>query len=215
MIGCDFTAQDTFEARYLLAVIHFFRSATKMFYGQDQNPKAGTPPPLCYLYGFGEFQFNAHPLAIANFQYSLPSDVDYIRAGAPPSPDGLDEVTITSKKFPITAPPKPSIRTSLGTLAQSFIQNRLASGAAAIGNAFGLKLSTGGGLSAPDWVQSGFKPDSFVNEQNVTYVPTKISLQIQCVPIISRYEISNQFSFKDYANGSLLRGVNRKGAGFW
>jgi hypothetical protein len=32
-IGCDFTAQDTFEAQYVLAVIHFFRSMTKMFYG--------------------------------------------------------------------------------------------------------------------------------------------------------------------------------------
>jgi hypothetical protein len=30
-----FTAQDTTEANYLLAVIHFFRSVTKMFYGQD------------------------------------------------------------------------------------------------------------------------------------------------------------------------------------
>ena len=30
-----FTAQDTREEQYLLAVIHFFRSVTKMFYGQD------------------------------------------------------------------------------------------------------------------------------------------------------------------------------------
>ena len=43
----DFTAQDTFEANYLLGVIHFFRSITKMFYGQDQNPNRGTP--LHYL----------------------------------------------------------------------------------------------------------------------------------------------------------------------
>jgi len=31
-ITCDFTAQDTAEANYLLAVIHFFRSVTKMFW---------------------------------------------------------------------------------------------------------------------------------------------------------------------------------------
>jgi hypothetical protein len=76
----DFTAQDTTEANYLLAVIHFFKSVTKMFYGQDQNPKPGTPPPLCYLSGLGAFQFNQHPLVITNFNYSLPTDVDYIRA---------------------------------------------------------------------------------------------------------------------------------------
>lgn len=81
-ITCDFTAQDTFEANYLLAVIHFFRSATKMFYGKDQSPKIGSPPPLCYLSGLGTFQFNNHPLAITSFNYSLPNDVDYIRAGA-------------------------------------------------------------------------------------------------------------------------------------
>jgi hypothetical protein len=73
-----FTAQDTDEANYLLAVIHFYRSVTKMFYGQD--PLRGSPPPLCYLTGFGEYQFNGHPVVISQFQYSLPNDVDYIRA---------------------------------------------------------------------------------------------------------------------------------------
>jgi hypothetical protein len=81
-ITCDFTAQDTKEARYVLAVIHFFRSVTKMFYGQDQNPKNGTPPPLCYLTGMGQFQFDRHPLAITAFNLALPTDVDYIRASS-------------------------------------------------------------------------------------------------------------------------------------
>ena len=78
-ITCDFTAQDTYEANYMLAVIHFFRSMTKMFYGQDEFPRNGTPPPLCFLFGLGGFQFEAHPLAITGFSYNLPNDVDYIR----------------------------------------------------------------------------------------------------------------------------------------
>lgn len=88
-LSCNFTAQDTYEANYLLAVIHFFRSMTKMFYGQDDNPKNGTPPPLCYMFGMGGYQFAAHPLAIQGFSYTLPDDVDYIKttsaspAGAP------------------------------------------------------------------------------------------------------------------------------------
>jgi hypothetical protein len=81
-ITCDFTAQDTAEANYMLAVIHFFRSVTKMFYGQDEIPKLGTPPPLCYLSGLGDFQFDRHPLVISSFNYNLPNDVDYIRAGS-------------------------------------------------------------------------------------------------------------------------------------
>lgn len=78
-IACAFTAQDDYEANYLLGVIHFFRSMTKMFYGQDDNPKNGTPPPLCYMFGMGGYQFAAHPLAIQGFSYTLPDDVDYIK----------------------------------------------------------------------------------------------------------------------------------------
>jgi hypothetical protein len=78
-ITCDFTAQDSYEANYLLAVIHFFRSATKMFYGQDENPRRGTPPPLCYIYGMGSYQFAGQPLAIQQFSYNLPNNVDYIK----------------------------------------------------------------------------------------------------------------------------------------
>jgi hypothetical protein len=77
-LECDFTAQDTQEANYLLAVIHFFRSVTKMFYGQDAN--RGQPPPLVFLQGFGEFQYNLHPCVVSSFNYTTPNDVDYIRA---------------------------------------------------------------------------------------------------------------------------------------
>jgi hypothetical protein len=94
-VGCDFTAQDTYEANYLLAVIHFLRSATKMFYGQDKNPVAGIPPPLCYLHGLGQFQFNGHPLVINNFTYALPTDVDYIKATG--GTDALPEVKATAQ----------------------------------------------------------------------------------------------------------------------
>ncbi len=80
-ITATFTAQDTNEANYLLAVIHFFRSVTKMFYGQDSQ--RGAPPPLVYLQGFGEYQFNLAPCVVASFNYNLPDSVDYIRAGSP------------------------------------------------------------------------------------------------------------------------------------
>lgn len=87
-----FTAQDTAEANYLLAVIHFFRSATKMFYGQDAE--RGSPPPVCYLSGLGEYQFNEHSCVIQNFTYTLPADVDYIRAGSP----GNTGVNLTTRR---------------------------------------------------------------------------------------------------------------------
>ena len=92
-----FTAQNTTEANYLLAVIHFFRTITKMFYGQDQNPNNGVPPPLCYLTGLGAFQFDNHPLVINSFNYTLPNDVDYIRAGSVTTNAGVNLSNFTIK----------------------------------------------------------------------------------------------------------------------
>jgi len=82
-LKATFTAQDTVEANYLLAVIHFFRSVTKMFYGNG-DAERGSPPPMTFLSGLGDFQFNEHPCLVSQFNYSLPSDVDYIRAQVSP-----------------------------------------------------------------------------------------------------------------------------------
>jgi hypothetical protein len=178
-ISCEFTAQDTFEANYLLAVIHFFKSVTKMFYGQDQNPKIGTPPPLCYLSGLGAFQFDAHPLAITSFNYSLPTDVDYIRAGSTPTPAGVNR-------------------------SSSNIVNNVVDAAK---NRLGV-LNPGGVTSPPQ-----FNPNS--GTRDVTYVPTKMQIQISAVPIVTRNDISNKFSLTEYATGKLLRGTQHQGGGIW
>jgi len=180
-ITCDFTAQDTFEANYLLAVIHFFRSVTKMFYGQDQNPKIGTPPPLCYLSGLGAFQFDAHPLAVTGFNYTLPTDVDYIRAGSTPTPAGVS-------RAPANQP----------------INSYSPSGYRAAANG----VVPGGGVAPPQ-----FTPPA--GSRDVTYVPTKMSISIQAVPIVTRNDISNKFSLTEYATGKLLRGTQRQGGGIW
>jgi hypothetical protein len=80
-MNATFTAQSTSDAQYVLAVIHFFRSVTKMFYGQDALK--GSPPPLVFLSGLGDFQYNNHPCLVSQFNYKLPADVDYISSGTP------------------------------------------------------------------------------------------------------------------------------------
>jgi hypothetical protein len=60
-----------------------------MFYGQDAQ--RGSPPPLVYLSGLGDYQFNNHPCVVSQFNYTLPADVDYIRAGSP-NQLGLNQV---------------------------------------------------------------------------------------------------------------------------
>jgi hypothetical protein len=120
-ITCDFTAQDTTEANYLLAVIHFFRSVTKMFYGRDENPRNGTPPPLCYLSGLGTFQFDNHPLVVSNFTYTLPTDVDYIRVGSQTNQPGQN---VQQQTFPVNTQDSSSLSrilsSGLGARAPNF-----------------------------------------------------------------------------------------------
>lgn len=178
-----FTAQDTREANYLLAVIHFFRSVTKMFYGQDQAVKPGTPPPLCYLFGFGAFQFDAHPLAITNFTYSLPDDVDYIKANISYGNPGVN---------------RQGNQTPNNT--NNSVLNRLAN-----------RIMPGGLKPPAKFVNTS--TGTFTGEP--TYVPTKITLTINAVPVISRNQISNEFSLEKYATGELLRGTKRSGGGIW
>ena len=182
-ITADFTAQDTAEAQYLLAVIHFFRSVTKMFYGKDPGPGPGVPPPLCYLNGLGSFQFDWHPLVINNFTYTLPTDVDYIRAMDTASRPGVN-----------TGSGQPK-----GKSGEDPTMQRMAGGG----------IQTGALAAAPK-----FKNDSG-NKDAVTYVPTKMSIAIQAYPIVSRNDVSNNFSLKEYATGKLLRGSQRQSGGFW
>ena len=99
-LKCTFTAQSTAEANYLLAVITFFKSVTKMFYGQDAE--RGAPPPLTYLSGLGEYQFNEHPCLVSQFNYNLPADVDYIRANSALNV-GLNQITQRDRQTVATA----------------------------------------------------------------------------------------------------------------
>ena len=178
-----FTAQDTFEANYLLAAIHFLRSATKMFYGQDAQ--AGAPPPLLYLTGFGENQFLQHQCVLQTFNYSLPSGVDYVRAGSF-NQDGGSLLTRRGK----TSVPNNSLSSTIARL-----------------TTLGVKLGIIKGANPNQSAQSIFNTQ--LGGDRPTYVPTSIEIQITLLPVQSRSQVSKEFSVKAFANGNLLRG------GFW
>lgn len=75
-ITTEFTVQNVNEGQYLLAAIYFFRSITKMFFGQD--PRAGNPPPLVYLNGYGQYYLPNIPCVVTSFQHTMPADCDYM-----------------------------------------------------------------------------------------------------------------------------------------
>lgn len=76
-IQADFTCQNVVEGRYMMAVIQFFRTCTKMFFGNDTF--AGTPPPLVFLNGFGAAVLPNVPCVVTQFEQTMPKDVDYIQ----------------------------------------------------------------------------------------------------------------------------------------
>ena len=175
-MSATFTAQDSAEADYLLAVIHFFRSVTKMFYGQDAE--RGAPPPLVFLTGLGQYQFSAHPCVVSSFAYSLPADVDYIRARSV----NINGTNLLSRRD----------RQNLPTNPISSAVNRLA-------NLFSSQGILKGAMSSPD-------APATLGKNEPTYVPTKIEISLILLPMQTRSQVSQQFSVKGFANGDLLKG---------
>jgi hypothetical protein len=185
-LSCPFTAQSTVEADYLLAVIHFFKAVTKMFYGQDDE--RGTPPPLVYLTGLGEYQFNEHPCLVQSFTYELPTDVDYIRARSP----NINNSNMLNQR-------QNSNGSTVGTTWGGGILGPLLGGA--IDRLANANLPKGGTTTQPAPKTLGLV--------SPTYVPTKINISISLLPVQSRKQQSQNFSLRQYANGDLLKG------GFW
>ncbi len=77
-LTAEFTAQTNEEALYLLAVIWFFRSVTKSYFGVNPYNKAGTPPPVLTFNYLGEYQYNNVPVLVKNFDFTYAADIDYV-----------------------------------------------------------------------------------------------------------------------------------------
>ena len=77
VITGDFFCENAVDAQYWAATLHYLRTITKMAYGQSTN--AGSPPPLIFLNGYGDFVFPNVPVIVKSFSVDLPSDVDYIK----------------------------------------------------------------------------------------------------------------------------------------
>ena len=184
VLTANFTAQDTEEADYLLAVIHFLKSASKMFYGQDSQ--RGSPPPLLFLTGLGDYQFNEAPCVISQFNYVLPDDVDYIRSGVSQIRAGQ------------------TLQTNLRNKNSGDALTSWSSSINRVLNTPGLSFGAEKNLTA-----KVSKQTANLSSDKATYVPTKLQMTITLLPVQNRLQVSKDFSLKDYANGSLIKG------GYW
>lgn len=77
-VSGDFAVEDAEQAAYWIACIHFLRSVTKMYTGNQGDAYPGNPPPILNFSAYGDFVFKNVPVVVTSFNINLPKEVDYI-----------------------------------------------------------------------------------------------------------------------------------------
>lgn len=181
-----FTAQNEQEARYLLAVFHFFRSYSKMYFGRT-DPKRGLPPPMLILDGYGDYMLNGLPILIRTWNFELLNDVDYVKVNIGGS--------------------RGSVRGSNG-----FNVPTPKTGVPAVDNAFSNAADSVSGFVESFGFNSGNvqDPSSVNSTGGFAYVPAMTNILIEAVVQQPPARLRNQFNLNKFRNGELL-GSNAKG----
>ena len=134
---------------------------------------------MCFLTGLGDYQFNRHPVLVTQFNYNLPADVDYIRAGSSNNLQ-LNQNQLRTKQIETT---NNSLR-SVMRLANALLPSQ---------------------KSLPKDATAQEPTFDGPNTENPTYVPTKMDIVITLLPVQSRQQVSQEFNLQQFANGNQLR----------
>jgi hypothetical protein len=150
-----------------------------MFTGFD--PKAGNPPPIVFLNGYGNYVFKNVPVAITNFQVQLPKDCDYISCDVVGSAAGAiagitDSIGGLAGTLGGAIPGLSGITSTVGNIAGGIGQ------IASLAGTFGIGGSTKGGKA---------------------YVPTKSTFTITLQTMYSRTSVRN-FSLDRFVTGGYM-----------
>lgn len=81
----EFPVQNQDDAKHWVATVNFLRTATKMFFGSDNDKLKGNPPPILHLSGYGDHMFQKVPVVLNSFNVELRSGIDYISTRQNPS----------------------------------------------------------------------------------------------------------------------------------
>lgn len=178
-ITATMAAEDKVQGLYWIAGLHYLRSLTKMFAGSD--PKAGNPPPIVFLNGYGQYVFKNIPVVVTNFSINLPKDVDYIGVDVVGSAAGAvegiaDSIGGLADSLGSAIPGIGDVTSSISDVAG------LAGSLAGLAGTFGLGGSTSAGTA---------------------YVPTKSEFTVTLQPIYSR-DSAKKFSLDRFVTGGYL-----------
>jgi len=80
-LTAKFTIQNQREGRYALAALHFFRTVSKMHFGQN-DPNRGLPPPILIFSGYGDYMFDNLPVIVKSHTYSFDDHTDTVMVNA-------------------------------------------------------------------------------------------------------------------------------------
>lgn len=183
----DFTVQNIEDGQYLMAAIYFFRSATKMFFGQGAN--IGNPPPLVFLDGYGSHYFPHVPCVVTSFQHTLKDDVDYIQV--PITRTKLEETQIT----PTATAPNSALDRATNSIPDAYVPNFGRDAAATNAKANTTKFE-------------------YSSITTTTRVPTNSVITVTLRPVYSRASLHDRFDLTKFANGELLQAKDGSYGGF-
>lgn len=77
-VSGKFTVQNRREGLYALAAIHFLRTASKMYFGEQDGAKAGLPPPILLFSGYGTYMFNDLRVVLKSHSFPYEENVDTV-----------------------------------------------------------------------------------------------------------------------------------------
>ena len=171
--------EDSEQALYWIAALHYLRSVTKMFMGND--PKAGNPPPIVFLNGYGTYVFKNIPVAVQSVDIQLTSDCDYVGTevtGSAASAIGniADNFGGLADTLGATLPGLSGITSSISSIAGGVGQ------VGGLLGAFGLGGTVSGGRA---------------------YAPTKSTFSVILQPVYSR-DSARKFSLDQFVTGGYI-----------
>jgi hypothetical protein len=184
-ITAPFYVEDAVQGAYWIAMVHFFRSMTKMFTGEDDL--GGNPPPIAYFNAYGDYVFKNVPVVVTSFSVELNNDSDYI------SVDPSASASLTNAYGSAPASAFNTVSSLVGAVnpkagAALAAANGIAKAVSGIAGSFRQQLA-GAGSGA----QGG-----------KTYVPTKSSMTVTLQPIYSR-DSARSFSLDKFVKGDYVK----------
>ena len=171
--------EDSEQASYWIASLHYLRSVTKMFMGNDA--KAGNPPPIVFFNGYGNYVFKNIPVVVTSVSVSMQNECDYI---------STEVVGSAASSFGNIAGNVGGLADSVGSSISSL--SGLTSSISTVANGLGQAGGLLGAFGVGGTVSGGR-----------AYAPAKSTFTVTLQPVYSR-DSARKFSLDQFVTGGYM-----------